>query len=739
MQPKRTIHALLVIAIFSTLLIGAVQPQASGGAEKLTLSLSDLGYVKDETLVGINVDRIYGFRWPESWKPEPGNRVNILFSHSRSLDSSSSLVVDWNGTRLNSTQLDTSNINRGSLTVEIPESLIQPGYNELRLEFYMGMHSDDFCQDINNPNIWATVHSDSKFVLSYSTLQPELNLSRFPYPFVDSSDLIENSVVLLVPDQPTDAELTAVATVSAKLGQEASYRVLNLNTASASSLGSVTGNLIYIGLADRLPVLQTMNVPFAAGEAGAVRLTDLNGQNLPEGAGVLWEQTNPADANSVVLVVTGKDDAGLLKAARGLANELAHPRISGPFGVILEVPDPEIGQGPAGQALTFKQLGYEDASARGVREQTLNFVIPLSLAWQIQSEIHLDLHFAHSTLVDDQRSSLNISLNGSPVSNILLTKDNATDAWANFRLPARMFRIGNNHLTIKSTINLMEGYTAAPRGECGENYEEEAWAAVYSDSYVTLPPAPSGMNLTLADFPMAYIGDPSMAELAFIVPDQPDVTIAGAVAQISARLGRYTRGVALAPTVLKAQDALANAPSQPYQILIGIPAEHAMIQKLNDELPAPFQAAPRGDVNVNQLKPNDRLPRIVSLDGTTGYVEVLQNDRSYPRLIVAGTNPEGLSWAAGAVSLPEMMGGLKGDVAILDSAETMVTAQVRDIEEPGLVLGAATAVEDESQPMPWVLWATYLFIGLTVLIFLVIWISEIIRRKVAKEHYEAHS
>ena len=38
-----------------------------------TVTLADLGYVKDETLQGILVTRSYSINWPNAWQAKPGN------------------------------------------------------------------------------------------------------------------------------------------------------------------------------------------------------------------------------------------------------------------------------------------------------------------------------------------------------------------------------------------------------------------------------------------------------------------------------------------------------------------------------------------------------------------------------------------------------------------------------------------------------------------------------------------
>jgi hypothetical protein len=727
MHRQRYLLVFLVVSLLSSLMISAAPYQTTGNSEHRVLKLSDLGVKSDETFVGIHVDRVYSVRWPEAWKPESGNTLTLYFSHSKALAPSSSVVVDWNGTRLSSTLLTSNNTTRGILSIPIPEGQIQTGYNELRIEFYMGIH-DNFCDDIDNPAIWATVHSDSTLDLSYSKVTPELNLGKFPYPFLDSSDLIENQVTIVTPEQPSAAELTAISTISAKLGQKASYRVLTLNALSDQDAATQNGHLIYVGLADRLPILQTWDLPFAIPVSGKTRLVDASNKVIPDGVGVLWEQISPTDPTSVAMIVTAETDAGLLKAAASLANDAAYQRLSGQLGYVVEVPKPEVSQSPVGQVLTFKDLGYADVTARGVRDQTMNFNIPLPLAWQIKTEIVLELHFAHSALLDGDKSAMNVSLNGSPVSNIMLTKDNAEDAWATFRLPARLFTVGDNKLTIKSTIQLKDGYHV--QESCGENYIDEAWVVVYFDSRVNLPNAPAGMVISLADYPQANIGDASLSQLGLIVPDKTDLSIAQAVARISARLGRYTNAAALSPTVQTAQSAVAAQPGLPVQILIGLTSENGAIQKINEMLPLPINPG------TNQVQPHPKVPIVVSGSGATGYVEVTQTVEGNPRLVVSGTSAQAWQWAVDVITNPKMIGRLKGDVAFVQGPEEIVTAQIR--EAKAVVINQPEAVPTQQAPRPvdWVLWAAYGVIGLTILIIVIVWVSEFIRQRQAKKTYE---
>ena len=177
-------------------------------------TLKDFGLAADDTYQGVLVSRDYGINLPSAWDYSSPAVLTLKFSHSPTLNPKSTLAVDWNGVRLGSQALTVENAGEGSLAIEIPaESLVQ-GYNTLHVEFYMGI-SDDFCSDVDNPAVWATVHQASTLALAPLTAQPKADLSAFPLPFIDSSPVVSNKITLIVPAEAGSGELSALAAVSA--------------------------------------------------------------------------------------------------------------------------------------------------------------------------------------------------------------------------------------------------------------------------------------------------------------------------------------------------------------------------------------------------------------------------------------------------------------------------------------------------------------------------------------------
>ena len=670
------------------LIISGTMVPASALGVVLTrdVTLADLGYGDDDTVHGMRVTRDYSVRWPDAWEVEPGNGLTLRFSHSPALDPRSTLTVEFNGTRLSSVLLTPGNAEDGSLYVALPENAIRLGHNRLRLEFYMGLN-DFNCQDLDDPAVWTTIHSRSVFHFSYMLRIPEPNLADFPVPFIDSSRLVENHVTFILPEEPTSSELSAVAAISAKLGQLAAWRTIQLHTllgTLAWDPDMIMGDVILVGRVDRLHVLRETPPPFLLWKDNLAVLVDRLSRVLPREAGVLWEQLSPFDETAVMLIVTGTTDEAVLTTARALASEASYPRLTGQLGIVLDVPDPPPSDMTIGQMISLEELGYQDYTAWGTQEQSIDYTIPLPLAWQIQSEATLDLHFAHSAITDPDRSFLNVLLNGTPVGSIRLNTGNTEEGRTTFRLPARLFNLGDNSLVVRSNMDITPGYRDIRDrfySDCLGPDPKEAWLVIYADSLFNLPGEAASVALSLDDYTRAFVGPANLSGMAFIVPDHSDSTIVHIILQIAGRLGRFAEGEALAPHVIAEQELASRAQPPGHLILIGRPTQNPAIPRLDGMLPQPFRAG------TDDPEPVASLAYIVPPQGTVGYVQAVMDHEGHPYLIVTGTTDEGMLWASASLSTPELLKELDGDLAIISAGgpitrakEFVATAEIRPEE-----------------------------------------------------------
>ena len=686
----------LVALLFAVTAPQTVQAQSTlPGSGQATFTLKDLGYSSDDEYQGVLVSRSYDVTLPQTWAFSQPATLTILFSHSPSLNSHSSLSVDWNDVRVGSTLLDSTNTDNGSLQIEIPAGSMVAGYNKLTLQFYMGIR-DDFCEDFDNPAVWAVVHNTTSFNVSYSTTSPVLNLKTLPGYLIDPSPVQASQVTLVLPSQPTAAELDAAALVSAKLGQFADWRALNLNVLSLNQLSTTpTGNLIFIGTASHLSAQNPSLIPEFSGAGDTLSM-----KGIDANSGVLWLQASPNDASSIWLSITGSSETGLQKAARGFATTSAFDRLSGQLGVILDTPAISQTATSPNLSYTLANLGYKDIVASGSRQQSSYITFPLQLVFDSQGEATFELNFSHSTALNPDRSSLDILVNNVPVSSVSLNSQNAQNATVDVKVPLRLLKLGSNIITLTSNLQVNKSVSASTL-YCTDKYYSDSWLTISPSSSLTFPSGIGQKTASLAGYPNLYLGSASLSNLAFIVPDTIDMTTATVVLQVANRLGRTATGDELLSAVLSASAQSQASTQRPYQIVVGLPAQNSVIMQINDLLPQPFAA---DKVTPKAVK---EMASISPASGSLGYVESLFTKDGQYRLVLTATSSKGLEWVGKALNTPAMYKSITGNLAVLSSSDEIAfftissgTSLVTD--QP--TTSTSTSTEKYNQYPNWVIW-----------------------------------
>jgi hypothetical protein len=615
-------------------------------------TLEDFGQVSDDTYQGVLVSRDYGINLPASWEYGSPAVLTLKFSHSPTLDEKSTLAVDWNGVRLGSQALTAENASDGSLELQIPADNLIAGYNILHVEFYMGI-SEEFCDDVDNPAVWAVVHRATSLKLQPREAAPQAELSDFPLPFIDSSPVVTNSLTLLVPAQAGSGELNALASVSAKLGElTGGWRPLEVNTMTieAAVQSKPRGNLIAIADFDGIKQL-------------------LSGGTLPSGqtgSGVLYEQVSPFDNGALMLAVSGKEQDDVEKAGQALTSTALIPRLSGDTAFVLDLPEGQSEELTNSVSYTLNDLGYTDTAVFGSREQITSYTIPLKAVWQNNSDAVLDLHFIHSALLQGDRFTLTIAVNNLPVGSMVIKGGDSNDRIESFQIPLGFLKTGVNYLTIQSSIQLADDFSNDVN-YCTEDHYNRAWLTVASDTQITFPTLPDQLTANIAGFPYAFMGSGDLSQLAFVLPDKPAAADLAAMSTLAVRLGEVASGDQLLPTVLSAAQADQLNDSLPFRIYVGLPLKNSAILAMNDLLPQSFDPA------SGEAQPVSGLPTIDTSKTDTGIIEAFINSTRVPALVVSGNTEKGMFLAAAQLADAGQTALLDGDLA-LTTSETQSTA-----------------------------------------------------------------
>ncbi|MBA4376388.1 MAG: hypothetical protein C0401_09480, partial [Anaerolinea sp.] len=470
-----------------------------------------------------------------------------------------------------------------------------------------------------------------------------LDLRLLPEPIYQLGSNTHAASALVVPDSPTAAEMRAALIVSASFGRMSRGKLpLSLVTASQFAISVWTNtNLIFVGKPAAFPMLSQVSLPAPVSGTAFV-----SSEIQPED-GILQMTISAWDNTKVILVVSGNTDAGVVKAAQALSVGSIQTGSYPNLAIVLNV---NAGSSTVAKAETlaiptstqqtntFGDLGYASQTVTEIGTSTAEYQFDIPPGFVAAENAYLDLMFSNSTFLDYTRSGLLIYINGRVVGSARFSDETAQTAILRINIPHNFISAGSNSLSFD--VNL------APLNESsGESFG--LWATIYSASILHVPLAPATTSTDLRDlskYPYPFINDPTLSNLAFILPEQ-DPTAWEIAAQIAFNLGRSVIG---APFYLIAvyDKQIPEEVRQNYDwILIGLPMELQVMEELQDTLPAPFEENSNNAILTKQ-QVEYRLPK----DAQLGYLELLSAPWNHARTILAivGNTEAGVRQAGNA-------------------------------------------------------------------------------------------
>jgi hypothetical protein len=592
------------------------------------------------------------------------------------------------------------------------------------------------CYDnYNNGNVSVYIHSKSYFTMPHESIQPDTSLVNFPRPiFQDSIDV--DAALLVIPDEPTTAELQAALIVGAGLGNLTNNKLLldlttpgNLTPEQAAS-----AHLVYVGNTASLPILKELNLPQPVID---------NEFQIPEGSpddGVVQMINSPWSDAHVILIVSGNTGQGTIKAAQAIGSGIFFTNRFSNLAVIQQVENTPVSPvQPTDQ--TLADLGYPGRVFEnwGVSSTSYSFYVPPG--WTLASDANFEMAYGHSALLDYDLSGISVLVNGSPIGSVRLSDSTADQAinQAQVVMPASAIVPGYNRLDVK--VNIM------PIDYCVSRSLRGLWIRLWPESTLHLPLIPASANLVsnidLAAYPAPFVYDPMLENTSFVLA-KDDLESWRAALQIAAYLGYRAGGASFAPSVFYGDDIPAPERSKHNLLVIGIPSQLPIMSEINNVLPASFSGVSDIAAIENKFQITYRIPT----DSPLGYVELLSSPWNPDNMVLAvlGNQTQGVSWAASSLIDPDLRSQLAGNFAVINDRQIITTdtrlAQtilIPATQEPGVdvVLPNGDYTPTITQRPNWILPAFIMSIVLVVLVLVVValrsWSRNRTRRKRDKE------
>ncbi|RYF81398.1 MAG: cellulose biosynthesis cyclic di-GMP-binding regulatory protein BcsB, partial [Comamonadaceae bacterium] len=457
--------------------------------------------------------------------------------------------------------------------------------------------------------------------------------------------------------------------------------------------------------------------------------TPIGGLTLPTAQGPsLSVVDHPADPNSKLLLVTGRNAEELRSAASALA--LNARAFSGPTALVSEFQPPPARKpydaprwlptdrpvqfGELGQAGDFSVAGYSPDVVR------VNFQLPPDLFTWRTAGLPLDLQYRYTPRPRPDQSTLNVNVNDTFVGSLpLRAAYPGGDHWWNpiaTRLMADGTTVETREVTLPSLAlsarnQLRLHYYFEPVvGKCmpllanaGGSIDPRSTLDLSGlPHYIAMPELATFAN---SGFPFTRLAD--LAETAVILPDQPTTADVETYLDLLGVIGRATGYPALRLKVGRAGDAaqwadrdllvLGNKQRQP---LLTQWEQHMPVQQpganttqwrlagwVDDAVKLVVGTRARGDL------PTVAPPMTVADDGRRAMIAGFESPLREGRSVVAVITPEGSHASLiEALLTPDLLSDIQGSLAI-----------VRD-KQVNSVLGSQVYYVGQLPPLTWLRW-----------------------------------
>ncbi len=630
------------------------------------------------------------FGLPADWKFTGNARLDLNLTTTFNAVSQDGLAQSFGGTlavsfnRITVATLVLNEIGTFDYSIDIPLALLTSPRLDGLMELKFTLNSGISC--VANQQMNVIINSSSRTSFLYEEQAPDVSLSKFPRPIVQST-IFPDLAIIVIPDEPTAMELQSAITVSSGLGN-LSGGGLGLDLVTVSQLTDAqkaASHLVFIGNAASLPPLAELPLPLEI-QNGLFTFPDGSQDN-----GVIQMVNSPWATKNVVLVVSGNTDVGTLKAAQAVSTGIFQENTSPNLAIVEGILDSAVPV-PLVADQSFADLGYsaQQFTNRGVDSRTFNFYIPSGNS--LSSDAYLELAFGHSALLDYNISGIVVLLNNQPIGSVRFNDTTAGQAINRIRvtIPPSVAIPGDNRVEIRASLE--------PLDHCTDPNLRGLWAVVWPESRLHLPFIFSQLNtqlsLDLSAYPAPMIFDSTLGTTAVIFR-RTDLESWRTFTRVAAYLGDRSNGAITKLSVFFDDDLIGADLSKYNLIVVGQPSQLAIMDELNDALPVPFEKG--SDVTQNKFL---RVTYQVPPEAPVGYLELMPSPWNSEKVLIAafGNTVAGVNLGISALVDSPLRSQLAGDFAMIDNTRVQ-TVDTR-LELPVVSTPVVQDPSGVSTPLP---------------------------------------
>ena len=609
---------------------------------------SKLGLSTDTILQGSFDEVKLVFSLPSTWELKPGALINLsitnyfadlMVGQTDAIPGKiivGELSVWLNGSKFGSLSLqDSGDFN---YSINLDERVFRDralvGLNELILRWDASVSCDYGIAST------VTILPSSKLHLQYQVSAIPSDLNQFPSPFFQQRSIEPQKVTILIPDQPTEGELQSALVVAAGFGKFSKGK-MTIDLTTFNQLGNdeyKSNHLIVVGTMKNLAFLNDANF-------SSIITNQISSVTASDDEGVIMEFNSPWKTDSVLLIVTGKTESGVIKAATAVSSGVLVTSSEKNIALVKEIYQ-NVSQAEEKVDVSFSELNQQTIEITNYGQQQLEIPFTIPKNKLVSPEAYLDLTINHSKLIDYNQSGLWVSLNGVPIGSVRFSDQTSETTLVRFIIPPSAIKTIFNKIEIETNL--------ISRNTCSNPGVADHWITIFGDSYLHIPTIQESGKLetpaSIGDYPQPFILDEGLGSttIVFENDDPQSWKIASALVF---NLGAEMQSEKTFLNVRFPNGLNLESSKDQQLLIIGLSNKIPFSTKINDLLPAPFNID-GGLQDESKLK----IKYEVKNDQPLGYLELF-NIAASPHsevLLVLGSNAEGLA-KAGQILLDAAM------------------------------------------------------------------------------------
>lgn len=599
-------------------------------------------FERDITIDGVIGSNSTFFEVNKNWDIEEV-LLHLNFSKSQILNGDvSSLTVLINNVPIKSIKLNAKTDYKNTLEVLVPKDYIIQGYNEIKIKSYKTI-SDKICQDDSNTGNWMVIHKESYTSIRYTQKNMGNSISEYPYPYSEVEDKLNLDTTMVVPDNMTRGESTAVFNLASEFGKTTKNDNLKLNVKLYSEMKNWSeDNIIYVGKPENtaeeiLNILSTKE------------------QTLLSSNCIIKQVDSPYNKNKKMMVIIGSNEEDLIKASNLLVeNKLSNQVLSSSVIVNKNTNVKTNEQQELNLShLTLKDLGYSDFLLEGAFNQQALFdvKIPKGKILDYGSKIVLNLRYSDN--LDFEKSLVTVSINDVVVGSKKLDRSHSNNDKLELKIPKDIDN--KDYYQVKLAFNL-----SIKNQNCITRESNNPWAYVLNSSYLELS-TKNKESLSFESYPYPFVKDDEFNDLTVIMPDYSGSQAMTWMSRLGVNLGASINSYKGNINVIRGKE-FNDKYKDTNIIVFGVPLNNSIIQMLNDNLNIKFNKS------YSTFLSNDKISFIDGYGKDISAIQLIKSPYNNQKniLVISSINEKNLYLGMDYLLNKSKVNDLKGDTITID-------------------------------------------------------------------------